>query len=83
MGDPYCLNCLHSFRIQNKLKSHEKVCKNIDFRGIVMSFHKDNILQFNQYIKFNKIPYIIYTDLDSLIKKIDGRANNPEKSSTK
>ena len=26
-GDFYCLNCLHSFRMENKLKSHEKVCK--------------------------------------------------------
>ena len=33
-GDFYCLNCLHSFRTENKLKSHEKVCKNKDFCGI-------------------------------------------------
>ena len=24
-GDFYCLNCLHSFRTKNKLKSHEKL----------------------------------------------------------
>ena len=24
-GDSYCLNCLDSFRIENKLKSNEKV----------------------------------------------------------
>ena len=23
----YCLNCIHYFRTENKLKSHEKVCK--------------------------------------------------------
>ena len=28
-GDFYCLNCLHSFRTENKPKSYEKVCKNI------------------------------------------------------
>ena len=28
-----------------------------------------NILQFNQYMKLDKMPYIIYTDLESLIKK--------------
>ena len=27
----YCFNCLHSFRIENNLKSHEKVCNNKDF----------------------------------------------------
>ena len=26
-GDFYCLNCLHSFRTEDKLKSHKKVCK--------------------------------------------------------
>ena len=26
-SDFYCLNCLNSFRTENKLKSHEKVCK--------------------------------------------------------
>ena len=30
-GDFHCLYCLHSFRTENKLKSHEKVCKNKDF----------------------------------------------------
>ena len=26
--DFYCLNCLHSFRTDNKLESHKKVCEN-------------------------------------------------------
>ena len=43
-GNFHCLNCLHSFRTKNKLKYHEKVCKNKDFCGIVMSSEKDNIL---------------------------------------
>ena len=33
----YCLNCLHSYTTEDKLKSHEKVCKKKkDFCGIVM-----------------------------------------------
>ena len=50
-GDFYCLNCLHSFRTENKPKSHEKVCKTKDFCGIVTSSEKDDILEFNQYMK--------------------------------
>ena len=80
--DFYCLNCLHSFRTENKLKSHEKSCKNKDFSGIVMPSEKDNILGFNQYVKSDKMPYIIYANIESLIKKIDGCANIPENSST-
>ena len=68
----YCLNCLHSFRTENRLKFHEKVCKNKDFCGVVMPSENDNILEFHQYIKSDKMPYIIYADIESLIKKIDG-----------
>ena len=31
---------------------------------------------------FYKMKYIIYVDVGSLIKKLDGSANNPENSST-
>ena len=52
-GDFYCLNYLHSFRTENKLKSHEKVCKNKDFCGIVMTSEKDKVLEFKQNLKSN------------------------------
>ena len=69
-GDFYCLNYLHSSGTENKLKSHEKVCKNKDFCGISMPSEKDNILEFNQYTKSDKIQCIIYADIESLIRKI-------------
>ena len=47
-GQSYCLKCLHSFRIKSKLKSHQRICKNKDFCGIVLPSQKDNILKFNQ-----------------------------------
>ena len=68
-GDFYCLNCLHSFKTENKLKSDEKVCKNKGFCGILMSSEKDNILQFNKCMKSHKMPFNIYADIKSLIKK--------------
>ena len=78
----YCLNCLHSFRTEIKLKSHKKACENKGFCGIVMPFENGNALKFNQYMKSKKMPYIIYADIESMIKKIDGCSNNPEKYST-
>ena len=50
--DFYCLNRLHSFRTENKLKP----CKNKDFRGIVIPTEKNKTLKFNQYMKSYKIP---------------------------
>ena len=40
------------------------------------------ILEFNQYQKSKKAPFIIYADLKCIIEKIDRCKNNPEKSST-
>ena len=40
-GDFYFLNCLHSSKTENKIISHEKVCKNKAFCGIVMSSEKE------------------------------------------
>ena len=76
-GDSYCLNYLHSFRRENQLKSDKKVCKNKDFNGILMPSEKDKILELNQCML-----YIIYADIKSLIKRMDGCRNNPENSST-
>ena len=49
---------------------------------MIMPSEKDNILEFNQYMKSVKMPCIIYADIESLTKKIDGCAINPENSST-
>ena len=43
-----------------------------------MSTEKGKILEFKQYMKSNKIPYVIYADIESLIRKIDGCVNNPK-----
>ena len=43
--------------------------KNKNFCGILMPSEKDNILEFSQYMNSDKIPCIIYADIDSLIKK--------------
>ena len=47
-----------------------------------MPSEETNILEFNQYRKPDKIPSIVYVDLGSLIKKVDGCKTKPEKSST-
>ena len=80
-GDFYHLSYIHSFKTENKVKSHKKVHKNKDFCGTVMLSEQDNIVESNQYTKSDKISYIIYDDIESLIKNIDGSANNPEISS--
>ena len=46
-----------------------------------MHFKGLKILEFNEYWKSDNTQYIIYADLESLIKKLDVCKSNPEKSS--
>ena len=78
----YCLNCLHSFRTENKLKSHERACKDKDFCSVEIPSEKKSLLKFGRHMKSEKMPYIIYTDLECLVKRIEGCEDNPEVSST-
>ena len=43
--------------------------KKIETCGITVQSEKGNILEFNQYIKSDEIPHIIYADLESSVKK--------------
>ena len=76
-----CLCCLYSLRIKNKLESHKKVCENKDFADVVMPSEDTKILQFNQYLVSDKMPYIIYAEyfFESMIKGID-RCKNSSKN---
>ena len=47
-----------------------------------MPSEKDDLLEFNQYMKSDKMPYIIYSEIESLIRKRNGCAYNPENSSS-
>ena len=80
--DFYCLNCLHSFATEKKLESHKKLCENKGFCKVTMPSEDTKILEFNQYQKSDKAPFIIYADLECIIEKIDGCKNEPENPST-
>ena len=69
-GDYYCLNCLHSIRTENKLNVLKKICENNKYCNIEMpSPNNNNIIKYNQGDKSLKLPFIIYADLECLLKK--------------
>ena len=47
-----------------------------------MPFDDTRILEFNQYQKSDKAPFIIQADLECIIEKIEGCKNNPRNSTT-
>ena len=77
-GDYYCLNCFHSYMTENKLNAHKKVCENHDCCNIEMASPNNNIIKYNSGEKSLELPFIIYADLESLLKKIDTCYNNPD-----
>ena len=81
-GDFYCLNCFHSYRTLNKLKKHEKICNNHDYCHIDMPEEDKNILKYSPGDKLLKAVFIIYVDLEGLLKKEQLCQSNAENSYT-
>ena len=81
-SDYYCLNCFHSYRTKNKLNVHKKICENHDYCNIEMPSPNNNLIKYNQGEKSLELPFIIYADLECLLKKIDTCYNNPDLLST-
>ena len=68
-GDVHCLNCFHSYGTLNMLKKYERVCDNHDYWHVDMSKEHEKI----KYLlaeKSLKAPFIVYADLECLLKKM-------------
>ena len=80
--DFYCLNCFHSYRTENKLEAHKKICENHDYCHVEMPTKNNNIIKYNHGEKSMKLPFVIYADLQCLLEKMSTCINNPNESST-
>ena len=65
-GNLYCLNYFHSSRTKKKLETHKRVCKNKDFYNVIMPSEDTKVLEFNQYQKSEKAPFIIHANLECI-----------------
>ena len=81
-GDFHCLNCLHLYTTEEKLRNHERICNDNDFCHLKMPDEKKKILKYVPGEKSLKVPFTIYADLECLLKKINAFSNNPDKSYT-
>ena len=76
------MNCLHSFRTDNALKKHERLCENNDYCSVEMPTKLNKILKYNHGEKSLKTPFVIYVDLECLLLKQQSCQNNPNESYT-
>ena len=81
-GDFYCLNCFNSYSTKNRLKEHEELCNKHDSCHIEMPKWVEKILKYNPGEKSLKAPFVIYLDLECLLKKEQSHQNNAEESYT-
>ena len=64
-----CIYCLHSFRTKNKLKKYKNVCENYDCCHIEMPKESKKIIKCNHGKKSMKASFVIYANLECLLKK--------------
>ena len=81
-GDFYCLSCLYSFRTDNALKRHERLCGNNDYCHVEMPTKDNKTLKHNHGEKLLRAPFTIYADLECLLIKEQSCQNNPNESYT-
>ena len=77
----YCMMCLTGFSRADLLENHEKYCDSVNGRPTMIQMPEDgkNILSFKDYHKQMKVPYVIYADIEALIRKILGFDIWPER----
>ena len=75
-GDFYCLNCFHSYRTSNKLKTHVQLCQVNDFCNLVLRNEESKYISSTPGKNQLKISFIIYVDIESLLVKIDSCENS-------
>ena len=78
----FCLRCLNPFWTPKSLEKHLEYCSNHEVVKIEMP-NKGDIVKFKNYCNSEKVPFIIYTDTESLIKPIESCEPNPQSSYTK
>ena len=81
-GTHLCFRCLNSFWCHKSLEKHWEYCRNQEAVKINMP-EKGTMLRFKHHERSEKVPFIIYADMEALIKPLQNCDPNPESSYTK
>ena len=66
-GDFHCLNCLHSYTTEEKLRKDERICNDNDFCYLKMPDEHNKILKYVPGEKSLKALFTIYADIECLL----------------
>ncbi|KAG7196406.1 hypothetical protein KM043_000043 [Ampulex compressa] len=66
-----CNRCLHFFHSEEKLEAHEDDCSQVNTCRIDLPTEKNKILQFQNHDRSELVPFVIYADLESVLKPME------------
>ena len=78
----FCLRCLNPFWSKEALSKHKKYCDK--YEGVKIDLpKKGTMLKYKNYHRSEKVPFIVYADIECYIKPTQSCEPNPESSYTK
>lgn len=72
-----CDRCLHYYHTQEKLRIHEEECSSKNKCKI--SFPKDNKVYFKNFVNKERVPIIVYADIECILNPVDITNGNSKK----
>ncbi|KMQ84261.1 hypothetical protein RF55_18085, partial [Lasius niger] len=69
-----CDRCLHYFESEEKLQAHTVDCGKLNDCAIRLPSDKDKWLSFNNYARKERLPFIVYADLECVLRKVPEHA---------
>lgn len=79
----FCSYCLHGFQRERSLSKHQQYCSSHGAQRVELPIpYENDILEFKDYGKTLKVPFVIYADFETINRKIHTCASNPRYSAT-
>ena len=78
----FCINCLQGFREKKARHEHLVYCQNNEAVRIEMPNGKPIVEYSDRQYQF-KVPFMMYTDFESIVEPIQEASNDPNVSSTR
>ncbi|KAL6417019.1 hypothetical protein ACFW04_014729 [Cataglyphis niger] len=63
------------FSLENKWQSHTVNCQEINECAIRLPNENDKWLKFNNYSRKERLPFVVYADLECVLKKMEEERN--------
>ena len=78
----FCLRCLNPFWCEKSLSRHQEYCNKYEAVKIELP-KKGTMLEFKSHYRSEKVPFVVYADIECYIKPIQSCNPDPESSYTK